>query len=220
MTSVWRRNGLSIVMFGLFLIFLFGQAWAGYRHDLQERREHGQRELEYGEYLTSGDFIEALAENWESEFLQMGLFVLLTAFLYQKGSAESNRLPEEGSSEAKSSKKRASKKVPWPVRKGGVMQKLYEHSLSSSLLLLFLISFALHAWGGRLKYNEEQIIHHQPPVSVIEYLGSSRFWFESFQNWQSEFLSVGVLVVFSIFLREKGSSQSKEMESPHSETEE
>lgn len=92
MKSVWRRNGLSIVMFGLFLIFLFGQAWAGYRHDLQERKEHGQRELEYGEYLTSGDFIEAVAENWQSEFLSVGVLVVLSIFLREKGSSQSKEM--------------------------------------------------------------------------------------------------------------------------------
>ena len=156
-------------------------------------------------------------ENWESEFLQMFAFVVLTAFLYQKGSAESKSLdePEEVDRDPRESKKDA----PWPVRKGGLVLKLYECSLSLAFLLLFLMSFILHAVGGAKEYNETLREHGSAEVvSTLGYIGTSRFWFESFQNWQSEFLAVGAMVVLSIFLRQKDSPESKPVDSPNSKT--
>ncbi|MGI8565610.1 MAG: DUF6766 family protein, partial [Pyrinomonadaceae bacterium] len=108
--------------------------------------------------------------------------------------------------------------APWPVRRGGWVLKLYENSLALAFLLLFLISFALHAVGGAEEYSEEQLQHGEPAVSVLQFFATSRFWFESFQNWQSEFFSIGAMVVLSIFLRQKGSPESKPVDSPHGET--
>jgi succinate dehydrogenase hydrophobic anchor subunit len=104
------------------------------------------------------------------------------------------------------------------VRRGGLVLRLYEHSLSLAFLLLFLVSFTLHAASGARHYSEEQLEHGAPGVSMWEYLGTSRFWFESFQNWQSEFVAIGAMVVLSIFLRQKGSPESKPVDSPHSQT--
>jgi hypothetical protein len=149
----------------------------------------------------------------------MGMYVLLTAYLYQKGSPESKKLNEKEAVDVPPSKSRRKRKdSPWPVRRGGFILKLYENSLCLALLLLFLLSFALHAAGGAKEYSQDQMEHGGQAVSMIQYLGTSRFWFESFQNWQSEFLSVGVLVVLSIFLRQKGSPESKPVDAPHSKT--
>lgn len=219
MRRILRENGLSIVMFSLFIFAVVGQSVTGYHEYNDDRKQHGEAQLAFGEYLTSGHFVEAIFENWESEFLQMGMYVLLTAFLYQKGSPESKELDKKelvDSDPSESRRKRAD--APWPVRHGGFVLQIYKYSLTITLFLLFLISFALHAAGGARLYSEEQRQHGEPPASTIQYLGTSRFWFESFQNWQSEFLSVGVLVVLSIFLRQKGSPESKPVDSPHSKT--
>jgi Domain of unknown function (DUF6766) len=216
---ILRENGLSIVMFSLFLFSVVGQSVTGFHEYNEDRKEHGQAELGYVQYLGSGHFVEAIFENWESEFLQMGSYVLLTAFLYQKGSPESKKLDEKETVDRDPSEsKRKRKDAPWPVRRGGFVLKLYQNSLCLTLFLLFLISFALHAAGGARLYSQEQMMHGSPPVSTLQYMATSRFWFESFQNWQSEFLSVGMLVVLSIFLRQKGSPESKPVDSPHSKT--
>ncbi len=212
------EHSLSIAMFGLFFLCLAGQIVAGYHEYNLDQQEHGQPAVGYGAYLGSGHFIEAVFENWESEFLQMGMYVLLTVSLRQKGSAESKQLDGEEPVDADPREAQHDPKAPWPVRRGGWVLKLYEHSLSSALLLFFLLSLALHAFGGAREYSQEQIEHGGQPASTIEYLRSSRFWFESLQNWQSEFLSVGALVVLSIALRERGSPESKAVAAPYSQT--
>src|SRR4030095_15402241 len=161
----------------------------------------GESEVSYSDYLRTGDFLEATMENWESEFLQMACYVLLTAFLYQRGSAESKD-PDEVD-------EIPSSRHSW----------WYENSLVLALLGLFIMSFALHAIGGARAYNEEQLARGiDARLSSLDYLVTSRFWFESFQNWQSEFLSVWVMIVLSIFLRQKGSPESKPVDSPHRQT--
>lgn len=210
-----RENGLSLALFALFVVSLVGQSVAGWRTFSADQREHGGRPLAYRQYLGSGHFVEAVFENWESEFLQMAAFVLMTVTLRQKGSSESKPLSAEASSR---SGMRRSRNAPLPVRRGGWILRLYENSLSIALALLFLLSFSLHAAGGAAEENRERLLHGDSRVSLPEYVGSSKFWFESFQNWQSEFLSVGALIVLSIFLRQKGSPQSKEVAEPHAKT--
>lgn len=216
MRRLLRENGLSIVMFGLFAIFLVGQSLTGYRTYNHDQQDHQQPAIGYGEYLTTGHFIEATFENWESEFLQMGAYVIFTAFLFQKGAEESKKLDEQASVDKEPDP--AAPGAPWPVRRGGPALKLYEHSLTIALFALFLLSFTLHVLGGAAEYNQDQIAHGEAAVSVWQFLATSRFWFESFQNWQSEFLSVGVLIVLSIFLRQKGSPESKPVDAPHEAT--
>jgi hypothetical protein len=218
-STAWvRENGLSLAMAGLFVAALCGQIAAGMKECNDDRVEHGMAALRLADYVTSAHFLEAVFENWESEFLQMGMFVILTIFLRQKGSSESKQL--EGREEVDEDPKRTrrGRDVPWPVRRGGWVLRLYEYSLSIALLSLFGLSFAMHAFGGHALHNEELTQHGRATLSFFEYLASSRFWFESFQNWQSEFLSVGVLIVLSIFLRQKGSPQSKRTSAPHHET--
>ncbi len=191
---------------------------AGQREYNEDQREHGEQTVSYVGYVTSGNFVEAVFENWESEFLQMSAYVLLTVFLYQKGSAESKDPDRPEPVDADPREHRDDPKAPWPVRKGGWVLRLYEHSLTIALFLLFVLSFLLHAAGGAREYTAEQLEHGEQAVSMLEYLGTSRFWFESFQNWQSEFLSVGAIVVLSIFLRQKGSPESKPVAASHAET--
>jgi hypothetical protein len=177
--------------------------------------EHNQPAVGIVQYLTSGHFIEATFENWESEFLQMALFVWFTVFLRQKGSSESKalRVKEEVDREPQKHPN-----APWAVRKGGVILSVYEHSLSLSLWLLFIISFILHWYGSSKDFNQTQMLEGKRAESMVAYLSNSRFWFESFQNWQSEFLSIFAIICLSIYLREKGSPQSKPVDAPHSET--
>jgi hypothetical protein len=216
-----HENGLSLAAFGLFLVCLVGQVLTGVRQYNEDQREHGQPTIGTAEYLRSGHFLEITFENWESEFLQMAAFVVLTVKLRQKGSPESKKLDgeeevdEDPRDVRRSPQRRA--KAPWPVRRGGLALKIYEHSLSLALLLLFVASFVVHAIGGAAEYSEEQLAHGGEAVSSLAYIGTSRFWFESFQNWQSEFLAVAALFVLTIFLRERGSPQSKPVAAPHSD---
>lgn len=148
----------------------------------------------------------------------MAAFVILTVFLYQKGSAESKNpggTERVDKIDGESTKNPA---MPWPVRKGGLALNLYKYSLSISLLVLFAFSFLAHMIGGALRYNDERLEHGQPPATTLQYVESSTFWFESFQNWQSEFLSIFVMVVFTIYLRQIGSPESKPVDTPHAES--
>ena len=218
MRRVLRENGLSIALFLLFFFSLAGQSLTGHKEYNDDQQEHGQPTASFGEYLKSGHFIEATFENWESEFLQMSAYVVFTIFLFQKGSSESKKPDTVERVDLISKQSRKEKDTPWPVRRGGFVLKLYENSLALAFILLFLGSFLLHAYGGVQEYNQEQLEHGGQSISMMQYMGTSRFWFESFQNWQSEFFSIGAMVVLSIFLRQKGSPESKPVDSPHSDT--
>jgi hypothetical protein len=213
----WRNNGLSVVLLAMFLVTLMGQSVAGHREYNNDQREHRQPTVSYGSYLASSQFLEATMENWESEFLQMATYVVLTAILFQKGSAESKDPDKQEPTDRRPDPKRPG--APGPVRRGGLALALYRNSLSLTFGLLFLISMVLHAVGGAGEYNEEQITHGQGEhVTVLQYLGTARFWFESLQNWQSEFLAIAAMVVLSIFLRQQGSPESKPVDAAHSDT--
>lgn len=212
-----HHNGLSLAILGLFVVFLAGESVAGYFAHNDERREHGKSALSYVAFISSGTFIESTTENWESEFLEMGAYVLLTALLFQRGSAESKRL-DQSEPVDRDPRQSLNPAAPWPVRRGGWVLRLYENSLCIGFGLLFLGAFLLHAWGGTHAYNEEQQLHGGPAVSFLQFLASSQFWFQSLQNWQSEFLGLGSMVLLSIFLRQRGSPESKPVDSPYSET--
>jgi hypothetical protein len=219
MKKLLKENGLTIAAMLLFLGSLIGQVIAGLHVYNEDATEHGRATLGMVAYLGSGQFIEALFENWESEFLQMGLFVVLTKYLRQKGSSESKKLEGEEEVDEDPREKKDDPEAPWPVKVQGIALVVYERSLSIALFALFLASFFMHAWGGMRAENEEQLRHGGEAVTMLGYIGSSKFWFESFQNWQSEFFSVAALVVLSIFLRERGSPQSKPVAKAHHKTE-
>lgn len=210
------QNSLSIVFFLLFIGTFYGQIIFGIQEYNKDLLENGHSVITISDYLKSGHFFESTFENWESEFLQMGLFVWLTIFLKQKGSSESKGFGSNERVDREPSPKR--KGVPWPVKKGGLWLRIYEHSLTISLMLLFVVSFILHFYGSLKDQNHSNILNGEPEVSMGEYITGSRFWFESFQNWQSEFLSVFAIIFLSIYLRQKGSPQSKPVDAPHSET--
>lgn len=204
----------------LFLMTWIGQFLSGHLLENDIRRQHGESIQTWIEYFFSGHFWQATGENWESEFLQMAMFVVLTSFLFQKGSPESLD-PDEKHCPVKEDPrdKPPGPHAPWPVKKGGIWLKIYLYSLSICFALLFALSVVIHAWGGLKEYNEELTEHHQPSVSWIQYVGSSRFWFESMQNWQSEFLSLASMVWLSVYLRQYGSAESKRVSASHSEHE-
>lgn len=214
MQQFLKNNSLSIVVFVLFLVFLVGHSISGLHQYNQQQQEHSQPTVSYGKYLTSGDFVESVFENWESEFLQMGSYVLLTVYLRQKGSAESKKL--EGKEEVdRDPQKTADKDAPWPVRRGGVVLTFYKNSLSIAFGLLFLMSFLLHGLGGAAMACEEAQTHGESCASTAQFMMTSEFWYQSFQNWQSEFLAVFAIVVLSIYLRQHGSPESKPVNTPH-----
>ena len=215
---IWHDHGLSIVLVILFLVTLGGQTLTGWRAHNHDQREHGEAAIGLSEYLTSGHFGEAVFENFESEFLQMAFYVLLTAFLFQRGSSESKRpdVVELVDLDPRDSPQK--EQAPWPVRKGGFVLTVYENSLSIAFSLLLLASFVMHGVTGRAAYNEEQLAHGGETLSTTEYMGTAQFWFESFQNWQSEFLALVAMVVLSIFLRQRGSPESKPVDAPLWET--
>jgi hypothetical protein len=213
-----RNNGLSFVLTGLFGVFWIAQALVGRLEYNEERAERKLPPLPMTEYLSSSHFWEATGENWESEFLQMSAYVLLTIFLFQKGSSESKD-PDKQSPQDKDPRTERNKPgAPWPVRRGGWILTLYENSLSLAFVLLFLSAVALHAGGGMKLYNEEQVFAGKETVTYWGYLQTTRFWFESFQNWQSEFLAIGSMVILSIFLRQRGSPESKPVAAGMSQT--
>lgn len=217
MKKFLRRNSLGIVVLLLFAVFLTGESLTGFRSSNQELQEHNQPTESFATYLGSGDFIEGVFENWESEFLQMGSYVVLTVFLRQKGSAESKKLEGEEAVDVEPQKS-TKPNAPWPVRRGGWVLKLYQNSLALAFLVLFLMSFVLHAYGGSIAACEQNQQHGEACTSTIGFMGTSEFWYQSFQNWQSEFLAVFAIVVLSIFLRQQGSPESKPVSASNAET--
>jgi len=211
--SFLARNGLSIVLLVLFLLFLGGQILTGHAVNNEERVAQGLAAEPLTRYLASGHFISATFENWESEFLQMGMYVLLTVGLRQRGSAESRPLDP-----AQEEERIEAGPAPCPLRAGGVWRWLYANSLSLAYAFLFLLAFSGHAYGSWSSGNEQRATQGQAPLSLIEHLASAQFWFESMQNWQSEFLAVLSIVVLSIFLRQDKSPESKPLAAPHSQT--
>jgi hypothetical protein len=214
----FRDHGLSLTLFAAFAVLLAGQAITGWFTFSEMLVEHSGKGPSFLGYLSSGHFIEATAENMESEFLQMGVYVFLTVWLRQRGSAESKSLdaPEDVDRDPRLDRDKAG--APWPVRRGGWILRLYEHSLSLAFLLLFAASFSWHAYGSLLSENQERRLHIEPPLRLSELLWSSSFWFQSFQNWQSEFLAVGMIVILSVWLRQRGSPESKPVSAPHRQT--
>ncbi|MDQ3280346.1 MAG: hypothetical protein M3Q69_02935 [Acidobacteriota bacterium] len=216
---MWKNNNLSIVIFALFLVCLVGHSVAGWKTYNDEQRSHHEPEVGYTEFLGTSEFGETVFENWESEFLQMAFYVVLTVFLYQRGSSESKKHDGTDEVEEEPEAHRNDPGVPSPVRRGGWRLKLYKNSLSLAFLLLFAVSFIGHAAAGARKYNEEEKEHGSAEqVTAIGYMGKPQFWYESFQNWQSEFLAVFAIVVLSIWLRQWGSPESKPVHASHSDT--
>ena len=213
-----RDNGLSIALFGLFALSVLGHAWSGWIAHSEDLIQDGLRPLSLGAYLASGAFKSSLFENWESEFLQMWAYVLLTAYLFQRGSPESKDPDKAAPQDRDPSADARNPNAPWPLRAGAVARALYAHSLALALFGLFVASFVLHAVNSARHAGEEALREGENAPRFLEHVASAPFWFESFQNWQSEFLSTAVLIVLAIYLREKGSPESKPVAAPHAKT--
>ncbi|RYU94208.1 DUF6766 family protein [Emticicia agri] len=213
-TSFLKKNGLSISLLVLFLLFWAGQAFTGWKVYNEELLEDGGYSMSFVDYLTSGHFVSATFENWESEFLQMFVFVVFSIFLYQKGSPESNPLKDNETEKPNERKSRHQM-----VRQGGIFKWMYANSLSIVLLIFFILSFVIHSWGSFRHHQTEQLLKKENAESYATYVSGTDFWFESFQNWQSEFLAVFVIVYFTVFLRQQGSPQSKKVDSEDEEYE-
>ena len=216
MKEFLKNNSLSITFIILFIASLAAQVYFGLQEYNKELVTDGGGTVTVAQYFTSGHFIESTFENWESEFLQMALFVVLTIFLKEKGSSESKKF--DGTDEVDNEPDPAKKDAPWPVKKGGLALAIYKHSLTIALFLLFIISFILHFYGSLADENAQNQIKGEAITTAGDYITGSRFWFESFQNWQSEFLSVFAIVALSVYLRQQGSPQSKPVDAPHNQT--
>lgn len=208
MRTVLRDNGLTLALTLLFLLSVGSMVVTGRAAFNKELAEHGQPGLGLIAYMGSGEFLSALFENWESEFLQMSTYVVLTAMLFQRGSAESRDPDDPG---------RPNDEVPWRARRP-LAAWLYAYSLGLVLALLFLASFLLHWRFSLAAANEEALRHGGELQTLASYLADPQLWFESFQNWQSEFLSTAMLVVLSIVLRHRGSPESKPVGAADAET--
>lgn len=214
-----RLRALLLANLVLFFGFLIGLAFVGHAQNNSELADHDQPPQTFSQYVGSSSFGEAVFENWESEFLQMFMYVLLSAYLVQKGSAESRPLDGPAPQDEDPRDHRTDRNAPWPVRRGSeVILRLYENSLAIAFGLVFLLSLWLHAATGAAAYSEEQEMHGGAAVTTWQYAGTSQFWYESLQNWQSEFLAVAAIIGGSIYLRQRRSAQSKPVHAPHSET--
>src|SRR6478672_7131219 len=177
-----KEHGLLMANLGLFLVFFVGMVLSGAASYSEDQQAHGEPAVSVLQFLGTGAFVEATFENWESEFLQMGMYVVLTVFLFRKGSSESKPMGKRAPQDQDPRDAQISSATPWPIRRGGVVLKLYEHSLSILFFVLFLASFLLHAAGGVDEYNQDQQSHGQPAITFLQYLGTSQFWKDSNQN--------------------------------------
>jgi hypothetical protein len=224
--QAFRNNGLSIFFGVLLLGALVGQAIAGHAEYNNEEIAHAKLEdeqpdtISFGRYLVSSSFGRAVMENWQSEYLQFFLFILATTWLVQKGSNESKEPGKEGleSDQKQLIGGHAPPGGPKWARVGGLRTAVYSHSLLIVMGTIFLLSWFAHSVTGWSDYNSDQIQHEQPTLSWGSYIGSARFWEETLQNWQSEFLAVGCMAVFTIYLRARGSPESKPVGAPHDAT--
>lgn len=211
-----KDHSLTLVVLVLFLLALTGQTLTGWSVYNDDQKEHGEQPVSLAGYVTTGHFGEATFENFESEFLQMGVLVLLTSFLREKGSPSSKK--GGGQDEVDRQPDPHREGAPWPVRVGGPALVVYRHSLTLALFGLFALSFIAHDITGSIEYSSEQLAHGGQAVSALGFLATSQFWFESFQNWQSEFMSIVALTVLAIFLRQQGSPQSKPVDASDAKT--
>ena len=217
MAKLFKNNGLTIALMALFLASILGQFYAGWRVENEALARHGAAAIPLGAYLFDPAFISSVFENWESEFLQMSAYVVLTAVLIQRGSAES-RDPDDPPRDSALERQAHHRGAPKILSAGRLARALYSRSLGIALFILFLLSFLLHWRSSAAAAAEEAEQHGEAAVGAIAYLGDPQLWFESFQNWQSEFLSTAVLIVLSIWLRQRESPESKAVAAPHDKT--
>jgi hypothetical protein len=215
-----RENALSIVFGLLFLAALVGQAFAGLADYNNRQRASGLPTSSLLDYVSSADFAVDVTENWQSEYLQFLLYIVVTVWLLQKGSPESKPLGDEGrqSDDQQGLGEHVTPDAPRWAAAGGLRTRVYSHSLGLVMGLIFVGSWTAQSIAGWATYNEARIGELQAPLSWSGYVQSADFWSRTLQNWQSEFLAIGSMVVFSIYLRERGSPESKPVGSSHEAT--
>jgi hypothetical protein len=214
-----RDNGLSLFFLAIFLAALAGQALVGHSDFNHGQIAHGDPTVSLGRYVTSSAFWVDVMENWQSEYLQFTLYILATIWLLQRGSSESKEPGQAGleSDEDQQIGEHAEADSPRWAR-GGWRTGIYSHSLLVVMTVIWLASWAASAVTGRIVYNAEQLDHHEAALSLLQYVGTSDFWDRTLQNWQSEFLAVGSMAVLSVYLRQRGSPESKPVGAPHEAT--
>jgi len=220
MKSVWRHHGLALFFGLIFLAALVGQALTGVAEYNNQQITDGLEQISLGQYLTSSSFAVDVAENWQSEYLQFFLYIYATVWLLQKGSPESKPLGKQGRESDKEQKvgAHADENSPEWARSNRFRLALYSRSLGIVMGAIFAFSWLAQSIAGRSAFNEQQLGQLHDPVSWAAYVVSSDFWNRTLQNWQSEFLAVGSMVVLSIYLRERGSPESKPVGTSHAAT--
>jgi hypothetical protein len=215
-----KHNGLSLAFLGLFLAAIVFQAVAGLAVFNDEQARHGEAPVSFFRYVTSSSFGVAVMENWQSEYLQFTLFMLLTVWLIQRGSPESKELGNEGRESDRDQLvgDHAQADSPRWARVGGLQRRLYENSLLIVMGAIWVGSWFAQSLTGWNEYNSEQLDHHEATVSWLGYLGSADFWERTLQNWQSEFLAVGSMAILAVYLRQRGSPESKPVGAAHHTT--
>jgi len=215
-----RQHALSLAFGAIFILALCGQAAAGFIATNQENELHNTAPVSFGDFVTSSDFVVDVAENWQSEYLQFFLFILATIWLVQKGSPESKQPGDEGTGTDEEQLVGAHARPDSPAwaKAGGWKQALYSNSLLITMGAIFLLSWLAQSLAGTVVFNEELIEHGAQAIPWGQYVLSADFWNRTLQNWQSEFLAVGSMIAFSIYLRQRGSSESKPVGTPHHET--
>jgi hypothetical protein len=215
-----RDQGLTLFFLAIFVLALAGQAVAGFHLHNADQLEHAQATVTFGRYLTSSHFAQSVTENWQSEYLQFALFALATVWFIQRGSTESKAPGQEGteSDEEQRVGAHAGPRSPRWARAGGWRTRLYGNSLLIVMGGIWLWSWFAQSVSGWSAYNAEQRDHAGDVLSWLEYVAGSDFWFTTLQNWQSEFLAVGSFAAFTIFLRQRGSPESKPVGAAHGDT--
>jgi hypothetical protein len=218
--AVLKENSLSLFFALIFLLALVGQAFVGTAFFNREQLSGGLEPVSVADYVLSSSYWVDITENWQSEFLQFLLFITATVWFVQKGSPESKAIEKAGpeSDEDQQVGRYAQKDSPAWARAGGWRLSVYSHSLALVMGALFVGSWLAQSVGGAVAYSEEQMRNLQDPVTWTQYLALPEFWSRTIQNWQSEFLAVLAMVVLSIYLRERGSPESKPVGTAHQAT--
>jgi hypothetical protein len=215
-----RNHGLSLFFLTIFLAALVGQAIAGNAEFNNEAIAHGSETKSFWSYVISPDFGQAVMENWQSEYLQFTLFIVATVWFVQKGSPESKELDKVGLESEKDQKigEYADARSPKWARARGFKLWLFSNSLLLVMGTIWIGSWLAHSLTGWRVYNEEAVDHDESTLGWVQYLGSADFWETTLQNWQSEFLAVGSMAVLAIYLRQRGSPESKPVGAAHEAT--
>ncbi len=215
-----RDNALTLTFGAFFMLALAGQSVAGWFEANERLEQHGMAPESFGAFVTSSDFVVDVAENWQSEFLQFFLFIAATIWLVQRGSPESKKPGDEGPGTDKEQLvgEHAQPDSPSWARVRGIRLAIFSNSLLLVMGLVFVLSWLAQSLAGTVVMNSENAEHGQPPISWLEYLATPDFWNRTLQNWQSEFLAVGAMIALSIFLRQRGSAESKPVGAPHRES--